>query len=149
MARIETLETNHYAIPLPVPLTDSTHGTMTAFEIVCVQVTDADGQVGVGYTYTTGRNGGAIADICRRELPELVVGEDADRIEHVWEHVWWGLHYGGRGGPSVLALSALDIALWDLKAKRAKLPLWRLLGGYDPAVPCYAGGIDLELSPDA
>ncbi|MEO0731093.1 MAG: mandelate racemase/muconate lactonizing enzyme family protein, partial [Pseudomonadota bacterium] len=148
-ARIETLETNHYAIPLPVPLTDSTHGTMTAFEIVCVQVTDADGQVGVGYTYTTGRNGGAIADICRRELPELVVGEDADRIEHVWEHVWWGLHYGGRGGPSVLALSALDIALWDLKAKRAKLPLWRLLGGYDPAVPCYAGGIDLELSPDA
>ncbi len=41
-----------------------------------------------------------------------------------------------------------DIALWDLKAKRAGLPLWRLLGGYDPAVPCYAGGIDLDLTPD-
>jgi L-alanine-DL-glutamate epimerase-like enolase superfamily enzyme len=45
-----------------------------------------------------------------------------------------------------LALSALDIAMWDLKARRVNLPLWRLLGGYDPHVPCYAGGIDLELS---
>ncbi len=41
-----------------------------------------------------------------------------------------------------------DIALWDLKAKRARLPLWRLLGGFDPKVPCYAGGIDLELPLD-
>ena len=58
------------------------------------------------------------------------------------------LHYGGRGGPTVLALSAFDMALWDLKAKRVGLPLWKLLGGYDPAVPCYAGGIDLHLTPD-
>ena len=55
---------------------------------------------------------------------------------------------GAEGGPTVLALSALDIALWDLKAKRAGLPLWKLLGGYDPRVPCYAGGIDLELPVD-
>jgi L-alanine-DL-glutamate epimerase-like enolase superfamily enzyme len=48
----------------------------------------------------------------------------------------------------VLALSAFDIALWDLKSRRARLPLWRLLGGNDPAVPCYAGGIDLELTAD-
>ena len=41
-----------------------------------------------------------------------------------------------------------DIALWDLKARRAALPLWKLLGGHDPRVPCYAGGIDLELSAD-
>ena len=46
----------------------------------------------------------------------------------------------------MLALSAFDMALWDLKAKRASLPLWKLLGGNDPRVPCYAGGIDLDLS---
>ena len=48
----------------------------------------------------------------------------------------------------MLAMSAVDIALWDLKAKRARLPLWKLLGGFDPKVPCYAGGIDLELPLD-
>ena len=49
----------------------------------------------------------------------------------------------------MLAQSALDIALHDLKAKRAKLPLWKLLGGHDPKVPCYAGGIDLDLDAGA
>ena len=148
MPKIESIEAGHYRIPLDVPLTDSTHGVMTAFEVITIRIFDEDGQEGVGYTYTTGRNGGAIADICRREISEIVQGLNADAIEKVWETVWWELHYGGRGGPSVLALSALDIALWDLKAKRAGLPLWKLLGGYDPAVPCYAGGIDLELSVD-
>lgn len=148
MPAIKSVDTGHYRIPLDVPLTDSTHGVMTAFEIVTVRIMDADGQEGVGYTYTTGHNGGAVADALRREIPDLVTGEDADRIEHLWTKVWWGLHYGGRGGPVVLAQSAFDIALWDLKAKRAELPLWKLLGGNDPAVPCYAGGIDLELSVD-
>jgi L-alanine-DL-glutamate epimerase-like enolase superfamily enzyme len=148
MAQIRKLETGHYRIPLPVALSDSTHGVMTAFEVVTVRVTDADGQEGVGYTYTTGHNGGAIADLLRREVPGLVTGRDADLVEQLWQTVWWGLHYGGRGGPTVLALSAFDMALWDLKAMRAGLPLWKFLGGHDPAVPCYAGGIDLDLSVD-
>ena len=61
-----------------------------------------------------------------------LAGEEADEIERLWHKAWWALHYGGRGGPTVLALSAFDMALWDLKAKRAGLPLWKLLGGYDP-----------------
>lgn len=146
MARITKLETGLFRIPLPVALTDSTHGVMTAFEIATVRVVDADNVEGVGYTYTTGHNGGAIAHILAKECPDMVVGEDADLIERLWQKVWWGLHYGGRGGPTVLALSALDMALWDLKAKRAEQPLWKLLGGHGPAVPCYAGGIDLDLS---
>ena len=48
----------------------------------------------------------------------------------------------------MLALSAFDMALWDLKARRAGLPLWNMLGGHDPRVPCYAGGIDLDLPLD-
>lgn len=148
MPKIAKLETGFYRIPLPVPLSDSTHGIITAFELVTVRVSDAEGAEGVGYTYTTGHNGGAIAHLLAREIPEIVAGEDADRIERLWQMVWWALHYGGRGGPTVLALSAFDMALWDLKARRAKLPLWRLLGGHDPAVPCYAGGIDLHLSVD-
>lgn len=146
MARIESVIPGYYRIPLPVALTDSTHGVMRDFELVTARVRDADGVEGVGYTYTVGRNGGGVHDVLARDIVDLVSGWDADRIEAIWSHLWWGLHYGGRGGPTVLALSAFDMALWDLKAKRASLPLWKLLGGHDPAVSCYAGGIDLMLS---
>ena len=149
MPRLDRIEAGHYRIPLPEVLTDSTHGAMADFELVTCRVTDADGAEGVGYTYTVGRNGGAVHHILAREIAELAAGQDADRIEALWQHVWWGLHYGGRGGPAVLAQSAFDIALWDLKAKRAGTALWRLLGGHDPRVPCYAGGIDLDLSAEA
>ena len=149
MAAITSMIHGFYRIPLPIVLTDSTHGAMSAFELLTLRVRDADGAEGVGYSFTVGRNGGAIHDILRREISEIVAGQDADRIEFLWQRVWWGLHYGGRGGPAVLALSAFDIALWDLKARRAGLPLWRLLGGHDPLVPCYAGGIDLDLPLDA
>jgi L-alanine-DL-glutamate epimerase-like enolase superfamily enzyme len=146
MALIKKVETGFYRIPLSVTLTDSTHGEMKAFELITIRLRDSEGAEGVGYTYTVGRNGGAVADILRREIPELIEDQEADDTEAMWQRIWWTLHYGGRGGPSVLALSALDIALWDLKARRANLPLWRLLGGFDRSVPCYAGGIDLDLS---
>ncbi|MDU8927066.1 mandelate racemase/muconate lactonizing enzyme family protein [Alisedimentitalea sp. MJ-SS2] len=146
MSKIKSLRADHYLIPLETVLTDSMHGAMSGFEIVTARVRDADGMEGVGYTFTCGVNGGAIADILGREMPSRVVGEDADRIEHIWTKLWWAFHYGGRGGPTVFALSALDMALWDLKAKRANQPLWKLLGGFDNKVPCYAGGIDLDLS---
>src|SRR6478609_1924053 len=149
MPAIAHIETGHYRVPLPQVLTDSTHGEMRDFELNTIRVRDADGAEGMGYTFTVGRNGGAVNSVLSREIPEIVAGEDADAIERLWEKVWWATHYGGRGGPTVLALSAFDMALWDLKARRASLPLWKLLGGYDPRVPCYAGGIDLDLSLEA
>ena len=144
---ITTVKTDHYVIELPRVLEDSMHGVMTAFEVVTARVTDSDGATGVGYTFTCGVNGGAIANILHREMTPRVLGRDPSLIEAIWKDLWWAFHYGGRGGPTVLGLSALDMALWDLKAKRADMPLWRLLGGYDPRVPCYAGGIDIDLTP--
>jgi L-alanine-DL-glutamate epimerase-like enolase superfamily enzyme len=145
---IESVEPGYYRITLPVAVSDSMHGAMTVFELNTVRVRDRDGIEGTGYTFTCGRNGAAIDAILRHDMTPLVVGEDADRIEHLWQKVWWATHYGGRGGPTVLALSALDMALWDLKAVRLGQPLWRLLGGHDPRVPCYAGGIDLDYPLD-
>ncbi len=145
MAAIEQVETGYHRIPLAQTLTDATHGAMPDFELNTVRVRDADGAEGVGYTYTAGHNGAAIAATLTHEIPALVQGRDADLIEALWQHLWWATHYGGRGGPTVLAISAFDMALWDLKAKRAGLALWRLLGGHDPRVACYAGGIDLLL----
>jgi L-alanine-DL-glutamate epimerase-like enolase superfamily enzyme len=148
MPRITSIEPGFYRIPLPTVLTDSMHGEMRAFELNTVRVRDADGAEGVGYTFTVGRNGAAIDAILTREFPEILDGEEADHIERLWQKAWWALHYGGRGGPTVLAISAFDMALWDLKAKRAGLPLWNYLGGFDSKVPCYAGGIDLDLPLD-
>jgi L-alanine-DL-glutamate epimerase-like enolase superfamily enzyme len=146
MASLTELIPGLYRIKLPSALTDSTHGQMTAFELNTLRVRDSEGAEGSGYTYTCGRNGSAIQALLEQDIPELVLGQDADRIEFLWRRVWWGTHYGGRGGPTVLALSALDMALWDLKAKRLNQPLWKLLGGHDRRVHCYAGGIDLHLS---
>lgn len=148
MAKIDKIDVGFYRLPLKEVLVDAMHGEHHVFEIITVTVTDADGATGVGYTFTGGHNGGAIHDVAAREIPAIVVGEDADRIEWLWERIWWATHYGGRGGPTVLALSAFDIALWDLKAKRAKLPLFSLLGGHSDRVSCYAGGIDMHLTPD-
>ncbi|MGF3022037.1 mandelate racemase/muconate lactonizing enzyme family protein [Methylobacterium aquaticum] len=149
MPRIVSLEAGHYRVPLEVTLSDSMHGDMPAFELNTVRLRDADGAEGVGYTYTCGRNGAAIDAILTRDIPDQLVGQEADRIAHIWHRIWWGQHYGGRGGAAVLAQSAIDMALWDLKAKRLGEPLWTLLGGNDPRVPAYAGGIDLHLPLDA
>ncbi len=148
MAKIERVTTGYYRIALAEVLSDAMHGTQDMFQIVTMRVLDSDGSEGVGYTFTNGHNGSAIAAVARDEIEALAIGEDADLIEALWEKIWWKTHYAGRGGPTVLALSAFDIALWDLKAKRANLPLWKLLGGYRDRVSCYAGGIDLHLDPE-
>jgi L-alanine-DL-glutamate epimerase-like enolase superfamily enzyme len=147
--RIRDVQADHYVIPLPTALSDSTHGTIRGFELVTVRLRDAEGAMGVGYTYTVGTGGAAVRALIARDLSPLLLDHDADRIEAIWRVMWWALHYGGRGGAAALAISAVDIALWDLRARRHGTPLWRALGGFDPRVPCYAGGIDLDLPLDA
>jgi L-alanine-DL-glutamate epimerase-like enolase superfamily enzyme len=146
---IRDVQVDHYRIPLPVALSDSTHGTIRGFELITVRVRDTDGAEGVGYTYTVGAGGAAVHTLIARDLAPVLAGRDPGRIEALWQAMWWTLHYVGRGGAGALAISAVDIALWDLRARRHAVSLWRLLGGFDPRVPCYAGGIDLDFSLDA
>lgn len=146
---IQRVETTLCHIPLARPMVDAVHGVQRDFGLVVVRITTEDGASGMGYTYCVGRMGGtAIATLIRDNLGPLLIGEDPRRIEHLWDKLWWALHYVGRGGIAVFALSAVDVALWDLKAKLAGEPLWRLLGGYDSRVEAYGGGIDLHLSLD-
>ena len=145
MATIEAVRTDLFRVPLKRHLTDSTHGVMMDFELITVRIQDSDGATGVGYTYTVNHGGAAVATMIERDLSGCLIGSDADRIERRWQDMWWRLHYAGRGGHQTSAISAVDIALWDLLGVRSRLPLWRLFGGFDPVVPVYAGGIDLEL----
>ncbi|HEX6144268.1 MAG TPA: mandelate racemase/muconate lactonizing enzyme family protein, partial [Geminicoccaceae bacterium] len=133
-----------FKVPLPVALSDSTHGLMEHFELITVRIRDDEGATGLGYTYTVGAGGAAIASLIERDLRHVLEGADPTRIELLFEKMWWALHFPGRGGAVSFAIAAVDVALHDLAAKRAALPLWRLLGGHDPKVQAYAGGIDLD-----
>ena len=66
--KIRELATDHYRIPLPVALSDSTHGIIEGFELITVRVCDADGAEGVGYTYTVGTGGAAVHALLARPL---------------------------------------------------------------------------------
>jgi L-alanine-DL-glutamate epimerase-like enolase superfamily enzyme len=137
---------DHYNIPLPVVLSDSTHGDISHFALVTVRVTDSEGVQGMGYTYTVGNIGGsAVASLLRDDIAALLRDCDPRQIEAIWQRMWWHLHFVGRGG---IAMAAVDVALWDLKAKRAGEPLWRHLGGHSDRVTAYAGGIDLQFTLD-
>ena len=147
---IAQLRVDHYAIPLPVVLSDSTHGDMSEFGLITVRIADEEGAEGLGYTYTVGNIGGAaVASLIDRDLRTAVTGQDADCIEALWERMWWHVHFCGRGGLAAFAMAAVDVALWDLAASRRGQPLWKLLGGYCPQVRAYAGGIDLQFTTDA
>lgn len=148
--KIDAIECELFFIPLPRVLTDSTHGKMRHFSLATVRIRSDDGAEGLGYTYTVGRTGGpSVAAMLTHDVTPLLIGEDPRQIERLWEKMWWALHYVGRGGIASFAISAVDVALWDLKSKQAGEPLWRFLGGHDNRVRAYAGGIDLELSLDA
>ncbi len=147
--QIESIRTDHYRIPLPTVLSDSTHGNISHFALVTARVRTDDGLEGLGYTYTVGNIGGAaVHAVIERDLAPVLQGADPRRIEQLWEQMWWHVHFVGRGGLTAFAIAALDIALWDLKGKREGEPLWRVLGGYDPRVKVYAGGIDLQFTLD-
>ena len=147
--KIESIEVSHYNIPLPDLLTDSTHGEMSEFAVVFVKIKADNGEEGLGYTYTVGKVGAsAIYTLIKKDLIPFLSGKDPESIEKIWQEMWWHLHYVGRGGIASFAISAVDIALWDLNARVAYQPLWRFLGGHSNEVKVYAGGIDLMFTTD-
>ena len=147
---IVEIHADQYRVPLETLLSDSTHGEMSDFGLIVVHLVDESGRVGLGYTYTPNAIGAsAVWKIIESDLAPLLQHVDPDAIDAIWEKMWWHLHFVGRGGMASFAMAAVDIALWDLRGHRESLALWRLLGGRDPEVPAYAGGIDLYLPTES
>lgn len=146
MARIENLSARLFNVPLTEVLVDAKHGDHTFFQLITVTVRTDDGGEGVGYTYTGGKGGHAILAMIQNDLAPFLVGQDADRIEDLYDAMQWHVHYVARGGIASFAISAVDIALWDLRGKHAGAPLWQMAGGTADRCKAYAGGIDLNFS---
>ncbi|WP_461204702.1 mandelate racemase/muconate lactonizing enzyme family protein [Clostridium sp. DL1XJH146] len=142
--QIKDIITQYFRIPLSEVLVDAKHGTHTHFELITATVVLEDGSEGTGYTYTGGFGGRAIFDMVEYDLKPGLIGEDGDKVEALWDHMNWGVHYVARGGIASFAISAIDIALWDIRCKNSGLPLWKQLGGANNTTKAYYGGIDLD-----
>ena len=143
MSKIQKIETRLFEVPLPEVLSDAKHGDHHYFELVTVTITLADGSEGTGYTYTGGKGGHAIKAMVEHDLAPVLVGKDGTAIDEIYDFMEWHVHYVGRGGIASFAISAIDIALWDIKCKKAGEPLWKLAGGAGNTCNAYCGGIDL------
>lgn len=142
---ITSVETQLWRVPLDEVLTDAMHGDHSHFELITVTITLDDGSVGTGYSYTGGRGGHAIQAMLEHDVAPWLMGRDAGQVESLNTELQWYLHYVARGGIASFAVSAVDIALWDIRGKQRGQPLWRMAGGAVDRCRAYCGGIDLNL----
>lgn len=133
-----------FNVPLAEVLSDAKHGEHTHFELVTVTIQLADGSEGTGYTYTGGKGGRAILAMIEHDLGPFVIGQDGAQVEVLYDAIQWHVHYVARGGIASFAISAVDIALWDLRGKRQGQALWQMAGGASNVCGAYCGGIDLN-----
>ncbi|WP_075342992.1 mandelate racemase/muconate lactonizing enzyme family protein [Tenacibaculum agarivorans] len=140
---IKNVAVQLFEVPLPEVLSDAKHGDHYHFELVTVTITLEDGSEGTGYTYTGGKGGYAIKAMIEHDFTNVLVGKDGTDVEGIYEFLEWHIHYVGRGGIASFAISAVDIALWDIRCKKADKPLWQMAGGVANTCKAYCGGIDL------
>ena len=114
---------------------------LTERHYTIVRVRTDTGAEGIGFTYC-GNLGGRIVTLAVQDLlRNLVIGRDPHETEYIWDSMYRETLLHGRRGAILRAMSAIDIALWDVVSKEAGLPLYKYLGGYkEGAVPAYASG---------
>mgnify|MGYP003632677562 FL=1 len=143
-AKIKNIDCKLFKVPLPEVMNDAKHGDHTHFELVTTTITLDDGTHGTGYTYTGGKGGHAIKAMVEHDLAPALIGRIGSDIDGIYDFMEWHIHYVGRGGIASFAISTIDIALWDIKCKRAGKPLWKMAGGAGNTCKAYCGGIDLQ-----
>ena len=133
-APIQSIRARAYTVPTDKPEADGTF-SWTSTTLIVVHA-EAGGQTGIGYTYTDG----SIIKLIDKKLAEAVKDRNAFDPPGAWRAMQGKVRNMGRTGLSATAISAVDTALWDLKAKLIGVPLCILLGRFRDAVPIYGSG---------
>ncbi len=139
--QIARLDVSLAFLPLKAPVSDAKVTTgrqkpLTEVAFLFVEVETTEGRTGLGFSYSK-RAGGPALYAHAREIADNLLGEDPSDIQRLWTKLVWAGASVGRSGVATQAIAAFDIALWDLKAKRADLPLAKLLGAHRDSVACY------------
>ena len=139
--KIKSVRVSSCYLPLANPISDAKVLTgrqkpMTEIVILFAEITTENGFEGVGFSYSK-RAGGPGQYAHAKEIAPTLIGEDPSDIAKIWDKLCWAGASVGRSGMSTQAIGAFDVALWDLKAKRAGLSLAKLLGSHHDSVPCY------------
>lgn len=139
--RITSVRLSHVDLPLSTPISDAKVLTgrqkpLTRVAFPFAEITAESGHRGLGFGYSKRAGGPALYAHAREIAPELL-GEDPNDTGRLWSKLVWAGASVGRSGVAVQAVAAFDIALWDLKARRAGLPLAKLLGAHRESVDVY------------
>jgi L-alanine-DL-glutamate epimerase-like enolase superfamily enzyme len=140
--RLKEVGARAFTVPTDHPESDGTlEWDSTTLVLATVQAGD---QTGIGWTY--GHQ--AIASVIETALSKTLAGRDALDVQGAWAAMVSALRNNGRPGISSMAIAAVDVALWDLKAKLLSVPLVSLLGQFHDAVPIYGSGGFTSYSDD-
>ncbi|MFJ8933158.1 mandelate racemase/muconate lactonizing enzyme family protein [Streptomyces sp. NPDC102364] len=138
---IAWIKLSSVTLPLATPISDAKVFTgrqkpMTEVAFLFAEIETTEGHSGIGFGYSK-RAGGPAQFAHAKEIADNLIGEDPSDIGRLWTKLVWAGASVGRSGVATQAIAAIDIALWDLKAKRAGLPLAKLLGAHRDSVQCY------------
>ena len=135
-----------FPVSFPIPAANRVAlgiGTAIKRDAVVVKITTDEGLIGWGEAHH-GRAHTAVAKLIESTLKQLILNLEAHDVIGVWEKMYrYQLASHGMGAGACLAMSGIDMALWDLRGKALGLPLYKLLGGARRAIPSYAGGVSL------
>ena len=139
--RITSLTLSHVVLPLENPVSDAKVLTgrqkpLTETVLLFVEVTTEQGFEGMGFSYSK-RAGGPAQYAHLKEIAQVAIGQDPSDIAKIYESLMWAGASVGRSGVATQAVAALDVALYDLKARRAGLPLAKLLGAHRDSCRVY------------
>jgi L-alanine-DL-glutamate epimerase-like enolase superfamily enzyme len=137
---IKAIRTTMLRVPWPDDPWLNGHRFGDARSILVLEAETQGGIVGMGYLLLFRPGIRTIVACLEETIIPRVVGKDASAVEAIWQDLWQATMAYGRGGITVMAMSALDIALWDAIGKRAKLPLHRLWGHHRSELPAYGSG---------